>query len=629
MRSILPTGFWMAAAVSAYAIDPGDFAPSPGAQWHGGFCEAGTELVRVGDINGDRRDDLVAFDGNRVLVLFAGTSGRSFDGPVDWSTHPLPPGVVPEVGDVDGDGFDDLVYFHRDAAGGDRGAVDAVFGARNGFGERVRLCRDFCTGPQIPALGDVTGDGKVDLIAFTPGGDGAVRVARSNGRAAADSPHIWALGFLGPGQIPLVADFDGNGADDLALFVRESDGDTAHHVYVARAAGDSFHPKARWHDHFCVGDEIPCAGDADGDGCADIFTFVRGRPDPARPDAADPAGDVYVALSQARPNGGGRHAFGPGIRRHTFFGLGDEVTLVGRFDKDNRADLCTLARNTVDGPGRGAVYVACSTFGQLHTWEARIAEVEVGVADESGGDDPRFILYGFRARAGDPGSVEAWASDPLCAGWPDDVARGRRVQPPAAAARLVFPRVAALTGAEILGGRMPEAAGFLIVAVDSDNTSDANIRAQIRTCLEMARAEIAAAVRANPVDRADPWPGIREFTRSVARAAQAAIGGRYTAAELAMPLNDEDDLVASHLFFYPTVDPDVLPRIGLPPTIDFGTRTLTEQTWDVRERPLVFSGNGSVWRTQLEIRRSDPPERPGRAAGAGTLRDDLILNPTE
>jgi len=127
------------------------------------------------------------------------------------------------------------------------------------------------------------------------------------------------------------------------------------------------------------------------------------------------------------------------------------------------------------------------------------------------------------------------------------------------------------------------------------------------------------------VDPAARWAGIREFTRAVARGAQAGIGGLYTAAEMNLLSLDADDLVASHVFFYPAVDPEVLPLLEFPATIDFGTRTLTEQTWHVRERPLIFSGQGSVWRAQFEIRRSDEAPRPG----GGSVADDMILRPLE
>ena len=121
-------------AAGAGAADPNDFAPSPGARWHEDFCAKGTETVLVGDFNKDRCDDIVAFDGDRVLVLFGVGARNRFDGPLDWSYHPLPAGATAAAGDVDGDGYGDLVYFANDG-------VYGIFTDSHGFTTKVKAVR--------------------------------------------------------------------------------------------------------------------------------------------------------------------------------------------------------------------------------------------------------------------------------------------------------------------------------------------------------------------------------------------------------------------------------------------------------------------------------------------------------
>jgi hypothetical protein len=152
----------------------------------------------------------------------------------------------------------------------------------------------------------------------------------------------WISDFAYPNQIPAAGDFDGDGLDDIVTFLRSAypaqDGD----VYVARNTGSSFVFAGLWQSYFCVGSEIPAVGDFDGDGRDDVVTFVPS------------SGKVWVALSTGYSFCTGREWYDTS-GGWPFFYPG-EIPLVGDFNGDGRDDIAVCTRGaTADA------YVALST----------------------------------------------------------------------------------------------------------------------------------------------------------------------------------------------------------------------------------------------------------------------------
>jgi hypothetical protein len=237
-------------------------------------------------------------------------------------------------------------------------AALTVFFARAGTAHAVlQIWNEFfaVNESQTPETGDFNGDNMADIITFLRQDGGDVYVGLSNG-ASFNPAEKWHDFFaVSEDEVVLIGDFNGDGLDDIATWLRNS----SKQVYVALSSGSNFGDATVWINDIGTGEEeFPNqlftaivtmndlqTGDVNGDGRGDLVLFDRG------------SGQVYVALS----NGTG---FAEPTLWHRYFAINaEERPYVGDFDGDGMDDIVTFLADS--NRGRGNVFVAISNGAQF------------------------------------------------------------------------------------------------------------------------------------------------------------------------------------------------------------------------------------------------------------------------
>jgi hypothetical protein len=242
--------------------------------------------LSVADLNGDRRPDIVAARGNKVVVLL-GRGDGTFKPSRAYLADAAGSIASFAVGKLDGDRTPDVVAGSQEGVNGPEGAVSVLRGTGSGGFKAPRTTRTGMLVPDKLALRDVNGDGKPDLLVANTAAAvdrdyAAIVVSLGRGNGTFSRLAEYDFDSQGPSAFR-VADFNRDGKLDLltaspygmTLFLGNGDG--------TFQALDQFDTTLR------VGGALVAVADFDGDG---------------RPDIAVAAGlghELSVFLNRAQP----------------------------------------------------------------------------------------------------------------------------------------------------------------------------------------------------------------------------------------------------------------------------------------------------------------------------------------
>jgi hypothetical protein len=142
-----------------------------------------TRIVTPGDVTGDYKPDLLSVDSAGVLWIYPGRGDGSFATRVrvggGWSQYNLLLGH----GDFTGDGKVDVLA--RNKSTGDLYLYKGTGKSGTGvFAARAKVRTNWSGYNAFDAVGDITGDGRADLVARTPGG--TLYLYKGTGKASSE-----------------------------------------------------------------------------------------------------------------------------------------------------------------------------------------------------------------------------------------------------------------------------------------------------------------------------------------------------------------------------------------------------------------------------------------------------------
>jgi hypothetical protein len=291
--------------------------------------------------------------------VLLGNGDGTFQAALTYSSGGDQPASV-AIGDLRGDGKVDLVVANVGLAFGNIYSVGVLLGNGDGTFQPVVTYDSGGVNPISVAIADVNGDRHPDLVAANwcgdgscyQGGDGTVSVLVGNGDGKFQPAVAYDSGGRSPESVA-VADLRGNGTLDLVVAnVFSGEGDSdADAVGVLLGNGDGTFQPTVSYSAGGGGIDAVAVGDLNGDGVADIAVIEECRG--LRQDRQRCFGEGRLALLLGNGDGTFRQTIG-----HGSGGFGGTSVAISDVNRDGRPDLLvTNSEATKDNGNHSAVAV--------------------------------------------------------------------------------------------------------------------------------------------------------------------------------------------------------------------------------------------------------------------------------
>ncbi|MDG0810382.1 discoidin domain-containing protein [Cohnella rhizosphaerae] len=221
----------------------------------------GSSNQLLGDVNGDGKDDAVAFASSNGAWSVALSNGNGFNAPTSWATGHGTGSANQFLADTNNDGKLDAVVFD-----GSTGAWKVALSNGNGFGVPSVWITGHGVGSDKQFMGDVNGDGKSDSIVYF-GSNGTWYAALSTGSGFSGYTQ-WIAGHGIGSSNQFLGDANGDGKLDAIVYIANSGS-----WFAAPSTGSGFSPYYQWAAGHGYGSVKQLVSDANGDGYADAFVY--------------------------------------------------------------------------------------------------------------------------------------------------------------------------------------------------------------------------------------------------------------------------------------------------------------------------------------------------------------------